>query len=117
MEFIAFIGEDRENWGQIHALLKRIDSHKILVKDFSIKDFPEMEGCEIINVDSSLPLLELRDDMINKLKSAISGEFEVSISLASGNGKEHMALLSALLGTPVGVKIIVYTKNGIEFLS
>jgi hypothetical protein len=39
------------------------------------------------------------------------------LSIASGNGKEHMAIVSALLSIPVGVRLVVYTKEGIEFIN
>jgi hypothetical protein len=44
-------------------------------------------------------------------------EFEVALSIASGNGKEHMALISALLSIPVGIRLVVYSKKGIEFVN
>jgi len=52
-----------------------------------------------------------------KLKTKLDSAFEVAVSLASGNGKEHMALISALLSIPVGIRLVVYTKNGIEFIN
>lgn len=114
MDFVAFIGEDKENWGQITALVRRGEwDNVIIVKNKNVKDFPVLSNGEIVEVDCQSPLVELKDNMLNKLKEKIK-DFEVSLSLASGNGKEHMALISALLSIPVGIRLVVFTKTGIE---
>ena len=61
-------------------------------------------------------MLELKKEIMDKLKGRLS-EFEAALSLASGNGKEHMALISALLSIPVGIRLVVYTKEGVEFIN
>jgi hypothetical protein len=61
-------------------------------------------------------MLELKEDIMGKLKGKLS-DFEVALSLASGNGKEHMAMISALLSIPVGIRLVVYTKEGVEFIN
>lgn len=117
MELVAFVGKDEENWGQITALMKRGKWDKVVVvKNKDVSGFP-VEGSEVINVNSSMLIGALKDELIQKLKPKISGDFEVALSIASGNGKEHMALISALLNIPVGVKLAVYTKNGVEFIT
>ena len=40
---------------------------------------------------------------------------EVALSIASGDGREHMALISALLSLPVGVRFTALTKDGVIF--
>jgi len=118
MKLVAFLGNDKENWGQITALINRGDFEKVvLVKSKGAAGFPLMTDTSVIEVDSGLPLLDLKKDLMEKLKAEIGKEFEVSISIASGNGKEHMALISALLSLPVGIRIVVYTKEGVEFIN
>ena len=118
MEFVAYVGTDKENWGQITALINRLEAERcILIVSKNAEGFPANERCDIIEIDSDKPLAQLKEDLLKKLRDRLSGDFEVALSLASGNGKEHMALLSALLNVPVGVKIVVYTKEGIQFLS
>ena len=118
MELIAFLGKDKENWGQIVALIKRNDwKSVILVKNKDSEEFPKDLKCEIVSVNSEKSLIDLKEEMLKKIKSKIGGEFEVALSLASGNGKEHMALISALLSIPTGVKLVAFTKKGIEFIN
>ncbi|MBM3230149.1 hypothetical protein FJZ22_00635 [Candidatus Pacearchaeota archaeon] len=118
MEFVACVGTDEQNWGQITALLNRLEYEKaVLVVDAMASGYPTNDTCTIIKIDMSQPLLPLQREIQDKLKKTVGGEFEVALSLASGTGKEHMAVLSALLNIPVGVKLVVYTKEGIQFLS
>ena len=49
---------------------------------------------------------------MQKLKGKITG-FEVGLSIASGDGKEHMALVSALINLPVGIRFAALTKEGV----
>jgi len=118
MELVCFQGNDKQNWAQINALIKRGEwDNVILVKSSNAESFPAQENIKIVEVDSDLPLLELKAEIINKLKPTINREFEVALSIASGSGKENMALISALLSIPVGIKLVAYTKNGIQFIS
>ena len=118
MDLVACIGKDKENWGQITALINRFDCEKVfLVKDKDSDNFPANEKCNIIEIDASYPLLLLKKQIQEKLSKELSHDFEVALSLASGTGKEHMALISALLNVPLGIKFVAYTKNGVEFLS
>ncbi len=117
MELVAFLGEDSENWGQITGLINRGNWDKIiLVKNTQTKSFPINEKTELITVESSKKLLELKKELMQKLKGKFS-EFEACVSIASGTGKEHMALLSALLSLPVGIRLVAFTKNGVEFVN
>ncbi|MEM4271663.1 MAG: hypothetical protein QXD13_01055 [Candidatus Pacearchaeota archaeon] len=117
MELVAFLGEDKENWGQITALINRGEWDKvIIVKNKRAEGYLASKKIDIVEINSEKPLLELKEDIMNKLKGKL-GEFEVALSIASGNGKEHMALISALLSIPMGVKLVVFTKEGLKFVN
>ncbi|OIO80726.1 hypothetical protein AUJ84_02740 [Candidatus Pacearchaeota archaeon CG1_02_32_132] len=117
MELVAFLGRDKESWGQITGLINKGEWEKVvIVKTKESTDFPKPENAEEILIDSSQLLLTLKDDLLKKLKPKLSG-LEVSLSIASGNGKEHMALISALLSLPVGIRLVVFTKSGVEFVN
>ena len=118
MEFVAFAGKDKENWGQILTIIKRMKPERtVIVKNSEVKDFPDIPNTDIINIDSSKPLIDLRTDIMTKIRKIFSNTFEVALSLASGTGKEHMALVASLINLPVGVRIVAYTQNGIEFIT
>ena len=72
----------------------------------------------IKNSDTTdLPFSEII--LINLISDAAKGKFEgmeVALSIASGDGKEHMALVSALINLPVGIRFAALTKQGVIFL-
>jgi hypothetical protein len=118
MEFVTFLGNDKENWGQLIGLMNHLEYEKmIVVKDSGVSGFPSNSKVKEVIVDSSKSLIDLKDELMKKLKPELSGDFEVSLSIASGNGKEHMALISALLSIPVGIRLVVFTKKGVEFVN
>ncbi len=118
MELVAFLGIDKESYGQVSALVNKGEWEKIIiVKNKLGESFPKPEKGVIVELDCTKPLLDLKQEMMNKLKPELSGDFEVSLSIASGNGKEHMALISALLSIPVGIRLVAYTKKGVEFIN
>lgn len=118
MNLIAFVGKDTDNWGQISALVNRMECERVVIVQASDAPiFPASEKCEVVTSDSSLPIVALKNSLMSGLKPLLGSEFEVAISLASGTGKEHMALLGALLAIPVGVRVVVYTKEGVQFLT
>ena len=67
---------------------------------------------EETKMQSAQRLKELRDEMKGKLDGKLDGE--VAVNFVSGTGREHMALVSALLQLGVGIRLIALTKEGVE---
>ena len=117
MELIALLSTGKGSWGQVAGLMQKGEWEKIIVvgpsfaKDFQVPGVP----FDFIEFDSNKPLISLKKEFQKKLEGRFSG-LEVSLSIASGNGKEHMALQSALLSLPVGVRFTALTKDGVVFL-
>ncbi|MGC9309732.1 MAG: hypothetical protein ACP5D2_03505 [Candidatus Nanoarchaeia archaeon] len=122
MELIALISTGKGTWGQVSGLMRRGEWENIILlgpdyaKDFSVNDTSGAKvGFDFIEFSSNKPLITLRNDFSKKLAGKIKGT-EVAVSIASGTGKEHMALLSSLLSLPVGVRFTALTKDGIVFI-
>ncbi len=115
MELVAFLGAGKGTWAQIAGVINREEwDNIILIGDNSAKKFTSEKDFEFIETNSSR-LVELKDDILKKLQGKIKGT-EVALTIASGTGKEHMALISALLNLPVGIRFTALTKDGIVFL-
>ena len=105
------------SWGQVSGLMQKGEWEKIIIvgpafaKDFNVTGVP----FDFIEFDASKPLLSLKKELQKKLEGRFDG-LEVAASIASGNGKEHMALQSALLSLPVGIRFTALTKDGVIFL-
>jgi len=113
MELVALLSTGKGTWAQVAGLLNQGEWEKIILlgSDFA-KQFTSSKKFEFIEVDLNKKLRELKEEFLNKLKGKINGT-EVALSIASGDGKEHMALISSLLSMPVGVRFAALTKDGI----
>ncbi len=116
MELVALLSSGKGTWAQVSGLIKYGEWDKIIVigGDFA-KEFKADKKFEFIRINQDSKLLELKKEIIDKLKGKIN-DTEVALSIASGDGKEHMALISALLSLPVGVRFVALTKDGIVYL-
>lgn len=113
MELIALLSSGKGTWAQVSGLMTYGEWDNIIVlgDDFS-KDFRHDKRFEFIKVGLSQRIKDLRDEISKKLKGKIKGT-EVALTLASGTGKEHMALISALINLPVGIRFAALTKEGV----
>ena len=113
MELIALLSRGEGTWAQVSGLIKFGEWDKvILLGDDFAKQFQHEKKFEFIKIDLNKKIKELKDELQSKLKGKISGT-EVSLSIASGDGKEHMALISALLNLPVGIRFAALTIDGV----
>ncbi|MEI6850237.1 MAG: hypothetical protein WCK29_04320 [archaeon] len=117
MELVAFLGSDKESWGQVSALINKGKWDKVIIVKDKEGDESPFDLSDIAKVNTKQPITLLKNEIMEKIKPFLAGDFEVALSIASGNGKEHMALISALLSIPVGIRLVAYTKDGIEFVN
>lgn len=116
MELVALLSSGKGSWAQVAGLIKYGEWEKIILlgDDFSsqFKTQDKENITEFVKVDLNKRIKDLRDEFLQKLKGKINGT-EVALSIASGDGKEHMALISALLNLPVGIRFAALTKDGV----
>lgn len=117
MELIALLSTGKGTWGQVSGLMKKGEWEKIILIGSSFAQNFKVEGIpfDFIEVDTNKPLLQLKKEIASKIKGRLDG-VEVALSIASGTGKEHMSLQSALLSLPVGIRFTALTKEGVVML-
>lgn len=118
MELVALLSSGKGTWGQVAGLIKKGEWEKVTVvgNSFANENFnvPDAEF-DFIEVNMDKNLVQLKKEFSKKFEGRITA-LEVALSIASGSGKEHMALVSALLSIPVGVRFTALTKEGVVFL-
>lgn len=87
----------------------------IITNDFGKENFAPEKEVEMIIVDQRASIKELITTIESQLKGKIKND--VALNLVSGTGKEHMAIISALLKLGVGIRLVALTKEGIEEVS
>ena len=113
-DLIACLSSGEKSWAHVERLIKEENWSKVFVitNDFGKKNFKSGKKIDFIAVDFQKPVFVLIEDIKKGLQGKIT-DFEVALNLVSGNGKEHMAILSALLKLGIGVRLMAVTKNGV----
>jgi hypothetical protein len=114
-DLIACLSVGKGTWGHVARLIEEQEWSKVylIANNLAKEKFSIKSNTEFIIVDSEKPLVELSEDIRKALYGRIS-DMEVAINLISGTGKEHMAILSAVLKLGLGVRMIALTKEGIK---
>ena len=112
MELVVFLGKEKETLPQVSGLIKKGDWEKVILVGNNSQEISYLGEFDFIAANSDDRVLDMRNDLKKKIRGKIRGT-EVALSIASGNGKEHMALISALLSLPVGIRFVALTKDGV----
>jgi len=114
MDLIACLSSGKGTWGHVNRLIEDQEWENIylITNEFGKENFHTEKKVELIIINSSQGLKELRAEIEGKLKDKL--KIDVALNLVSGTGKEHMAILGALLKIGVGIRLMALTKNGIE---
>ena len=111
---IACLSTGKGTWGHVSRLIQdgTWDKVYLITNAYGKENFNKNEKTELIDVNMQQGLEELRDEIKEKLNGKLEGE--VAVNFVSGTGREHMALISALLQLGAGIRLIALTKEGVE---
>jgi len=114
-ELVACLSTGKGTWGHVSRLIADGTWEKIILitNDFGKENFTNEKDAAMITVESRKPILELVEDVKKALEGKLTGP-EVAVNIVSGDGKEHMALISALLKLGLGIRFVALTKEGIK---
>ena len=113
-DLIACLSTGKGTWGHVSRLIQdsEWDNIYLITNEFGKENFTAEKKAEFMVIDSLKPIKELVIDIESTLKDKLNGE--VALNMISGTGKEHMAILSALLKLGVGIRLMGLTKDGVE---
>jgi hypothetical protein len=78
-----------------------------IVTNDSMVEKIDIDGeVNLVLIDPKKPTTEIVKTLFSNLKGKIKG-LEVALNIFSGTGKEHMAILSALLKMGVGIRLVM----------
>jgi Na+-transporting NADH:ubiquinone oxidoreductase subunit NqrF len=112
---VACLSTGKGTWTQVSKLIEDQRWGKIILvtNEFGKENFTKNSKTELVIIDPNQSVKELQQEILSKLKNLIT-DLEISLNLISGSGKEHMALLSALLKLGLGINLMALTNDGIE---
>ena len=114
-DLVACLSTGKGTCVHVSKLIKDQNWDKVflITNQFGKEKFTADEKTELIIVDSNKPITELVEDIRKSLDGKLSMG-DTAVNLISGTGKEHMALLSALLKLGAGVRLMVATDSGVK---
>lgn len=87
-------------------------SRAFLITDqFGKEHFTPNLFTELVLVDLTADASQIKEAIRKSLDGKIS-DFEVALNLASGSGKEHMALLEAVMELGLNFRIVTVDQHG-----
>jgi len=110
---IASLGIGRGTWGHIARLIaeEKWDEVLIVGNDWGKENFSPGREVDWVMVNNRAGFNILKDEIKKKLPKSD----ELCVSLISGSGKEHMALIAALREAGKGFKLVVLTGEGVKY--
>jgi len=114
---LACLSSGKGTWTEVVKVINsRPWSRVFLITDhFGQENFRPRNTMELIVVDFQSEPQEL----VGQIKKGLQGkvaDFEVGLNLASGNGKEHMALLEAVLELGLNFRLVTVQNGQVEVL-
>lgn len=112
-DLIACLSSGKGTWQYLKELIEKEDWENIfLVTDSFGKDnFKPNKEINYILADNRKSIKAYTFEIKKQLEGKIKG-FEVALNLTSGIGKEHMAILSAVLKLGLAIRLVALTKDG-----
>ena len=116
---IACLSTGKGTWTEVSKIAQSQEWNKVflITNQFGKENYTPGKNTELILVDSfpDTPTTIITEQVKKQLKDKIA-DFEVALNLASGSGKEHMAILEAVLQMGLNFRLIAVNKGAVEVL-
>ncbi|AJF60677.1 MAG: hypothetical protein J4224_02700 [Candidatus Diapherotrites archaeon] len=110
--FMATLGVGKGTWGHVARLITEEQFKKIVLisTEWGKENFAPQKECDWVIVNNRAGFEVIKDEIKGKLPDG-----EICVSLVSGSGKEHMALLAALKESNKPFQVVTLTGNGVKY--
>ncbi len=113
-DLVVCLGEEKGGRAYVSKLIESEGWERVfIVAAPSAKDgFSAKKPAEFFLIDESKTIPEMASELFGKMHGKFG--LEVALNMASGSGKQHMAILSALLKSGVGIRLAALTPKGVK---
>ena len=114
-DLLACVSTGQGTWGHVRKVMDGEDwDYIFLVISPLVKEkFVHKKPFTVIEIKEDLTITELKDNLKSQLQGKLHG-MEVGVNIISGTGKEHTALLMAIMELGFGIRFVYATKEGIN---
>jgi len=111
---IVTLGIGKGTWGKVKRICnEEWDNILILGNQWANDTFKSDKSYEWITLDDQKDVCQLVDDISKELDNKELGE--VYVNFLSGSGREHNAVLSALVKKNINYKMAVVCDDGLQY--
>jgi len=114
-DLLICMGSGKGTWAYAYQLIEaeRWDRVFVITSPF----FTEKIGLRkphihVLSFDDKLTVDQLAEEYAKQLKPHLSGD--VAVNFISGDGREHLALVGALLKLGIGLRFVHLTPHGVK---
>jgi len=113
-DLVCCLSTGKGTWVEVARLINNYSWNKVflITNDFGKEKFTSDKNVKFTIVDVNKGMEVMKNTIISELKDQVSGD--VAINFISGSGKEHMAMLSALMALGVGMRFVVAVDSDIK---
>ncbi len=111
---VAILSSGKGTWAYVSSLISKGSWDKVylICNDYAYDNFKvDMNKVIKLKIDENNPEKSIRI-LSNFFKEQVK-DFEVALNLVSGSGLEHMAILSAVLKSGLGVRFVYFKNNDV----
>ena len=112
---IALLSTGKGTWAEVNRLIQVQNWDKVFLitnkfGEENFKNRPQSVRLVVVDADN-FDVISLTEQIKKQLEGQIT-DFEVGLNLASGSGKEHMALLEAVLELGLNFRLVTVNNYG-----
>ena len=113
---LACLSSGKGTWTEVYRITQAQPWTKVfLITNAFGKENYKGPAAELILVDFMQDPPALVQSIVSQLTNKIT-DFEIALNLASGTGKEHMAILEAVMELGLNFRLVTFVGNRMEIL-
>ena len=116
---IAILGTGKGTWLEVHSILslKAFEDVVLFVDDWAAKEYRNELNATVVPI-ADMPIDELVKYIKEHIKAnANAAEFDIALNIASGTGKQHAALMTAVLQLGYGIRLVSFENGQLKVLT
>ena len=114
-ELVVILTSGKNTWPEVAQIMNNEKWTNIIIvtNEFGAQTFTKKDNTHFVIIDENVATMPLVEFLTPKFRNLITGT-EVALNMVSGTGKEHMAVLSALLKTGVAIRLVSFDNKIVE---
>ena len=110
---LACLSTGKGTWSEVNKIMQSQPWDKVflITNNFGKENFTPPQNAELVVIDTFQETALMVDQIKKQLKDQIH-DFEIALNFASGSGKEHMALLEAVMEMGLNFRLVSVNNNG-----